>query len=126
MRLEDNQRDFVNAFTLNWSDLGLVYACPPPRLAVPMIRQLIRQKARGIVILPAWTSGRYWPIISSGGKVGRKFIRFAKRFRPTLRKGEDVKSNTFSGRPAFDFLALMVDGGVSEPLARNESILLAF
>ena len=112
----------MNAFSLDWKELGFVFACPPPGLAGPAIKQFVKQRARGVLVVPNWPSARFFPLLSKDGTSGRRFVLRLKRWRPFLYKGEDVKSDMFAGRPAFDFLALMIDGGVERPWEENERI----
>ena len=118
------RRDWVNAFSLDWSGLGFTFACPPPGLAGPAIKQFIKQKAKGVLVLPAWHSARFWPLLTADGTRGRRFARRVKRWRSFLFKGEDVQSNSFAGRPAFDFFALFIDGSIDRQTALCPLVML--
>jgi hypothetical protein len=105
---ENDRRDFVNAFALNWGVLGEVFACPPPGLIIPTIRQFIAQEATGVLMIPLWKSSRFWPVLAPEG---RHFINLVVRFfvfSPKLVVGEDVISNTFRKRQPF--LLMRVNG----------------
>jgi hypothetical protein len=105
---EINRRDCVNAFALNWSVLGEVFACPPPGLIIPTIRQIIAQEASGVLMVPMWKSSRFWPVLVPEG---RHFINLVVRFlvfSPKLVVGDEVISDTFRKRQPF--LVMRVNG----------------
>jgi hypothetical protein len=62
------EKQWTNAFSLDWSVLGEVWACPPPGLVVPVLRQFVAQKAVGILMIPRWKTAKYWPIIAPKGR----------------------------------------------------------
>jgi hypothetical protein len=104
---------WVNGFSLDWATLGEVVACPPPGLITPVLRQFVEQKAKGILLIPRWKSGRFWPIVAPEG---RHLLRAAVRFfelTPIMVVGPDVLSKTF--RRKSPFLCIRIDGSISEP-----------
>jgi hypothetical protein len=118
---ENNRRDWVNAFTLNWKILGEVFACPPPGLIIPVLRQFAIQKATGILMIPEWKSAKFWPVICPDGEhFLNMFVRYM-RFSPKLVVGPEVVSDTFRRRQ--NFLALRVNGGRVNPWERNAEFL---
>jgi hypothetical protein len=115
------ESSWVNAFSLDWSTLGEVYVCPPPGLINPVLRQLVGQKAKGILLIPRWKSGRYWPIIAPEG---RHLLRAATRFMemsPKMVVGPDVLSKTFKRKSPF--LCIRFDGLISEPWAEGRDFV---
>jgi hypothetical protein len=61
------EKQWVNAFSLDWSALGEVWAFPPPGLVVPVLRQFVKQKAVEILMVPKWKTAKFWPIIAPEG-----------------------------------------------------------
>lgn len=51
----------VDAFTVSWSPY-FFYAFPPFCLITNVLRKIIKDKARGIVIVPRWTSQPWYPL----------------------------------------------------------------
>lgn len=51
----------VNAFTLKWTSY-FFYAFPPFSIILKMLRKIIHDKARGIVVVPMWPSQPWYPI----------------------------------------------------------------
>ena len=107
----------ANAFSLSWNLLGLTFACPPPSLAVPALRQYAKQKVSGVLMLPLWQSANYWPLICPDGL---HLARFVVRFlimTPSLKVGKDVISKTF--RRKMPFIIMLIDGNVNKCWERS-------
>jgi hypothetical protein len=118
---EFGRQDWVNAFTLDWKTLGEVYACPPPGLIIPVLRQFAEQKATGILVIPAWKSSRFWPFLAPEG---RHFINMVVRymqFSPKLVVGPEVVSETFRRRQSF--LVFRINGTKNAPWEENPQFL---
>ncbi|XP_059079168.1 uncharacterized protein LOC131877501 isoform X1 [Tigriopus californicus] len=107
----------INAFSLNWCQNWFFYACPPPRLIVPTLRQVVAQKAAGVLIVPRWASSSFWPYVLPDGKHFLRLVVKFKSFRPLCVVGPDIRSTTFNGAIAFDLIMLQLDGNVSLPFA---------
>jgi hypothetical protein len=107
----------INAFSINWGRCYF-YACPPPRLVIPALRQVAAQAARGVMVVPCWPTARFWPVLVQKGKLSALVTAY-KRFRPVCLAGMDVISGTFHGELAFDLLMLELDGDVVDPFAKN-------
>lgn len=52
----------VNAFTLDWSNLA-IYAFPPFSCVGKMVRKIIQDKAKGIIIVPNWPSQSWFSML---------------------------------------------------------------
>ena len=50
----DPNATYVNAFHIHWSQFNLVYIFPPFRLLNRVLRKIINEKAKAIVIAPDW------------------------------------------------------------------------
>lgn len=57
----DPDAEFVDAFTLDWSEFEF-YAFPPFSLVLRTIRKIINDKANGIVVVPLWQSQPWFPL----------------------------------------------------------------
>jgi len=64
----------VDTFTCDWSH-EINWACPPPYLILHCIRHASVTAARGTLVVPAWPSALFWPILFAGGEAVAKFIR---------------------------------------------------
>ena len=62
----------VNSFTVPWSS-DTNWVVPPPKLGSLVVQKMIKEKAKGIVILPVWKSAPFWPLLFDGFKF-RGFI----------------------------------------------------
>jgi hypothetical protein len=113
--------EWVNAFALDWSTLGEVWACPPPGLVEPVLRQFVAQKAVGILLIPRWKTSKYWPILAPEGKHFAKFVRRFLELTLVMKVGKDVLSDTF--RKKSPFLVLRVNGTVADPWSEDLNFL---
>ena len=112
----------VNAFAANWDLFTLGYACPPPKLVKAVVKQIVRQKADVILVIPRWRSLSAWPLLASDGAHLNKIVIGWMQFWPVLHKGEQVKSDTFSGRTPFPFLGLRLSGKVENPFVPRANV----
>ena len=57
-----------DAISATWPD-GLLYACPPWRLLLPLLRRLSSRVdvARVVIVAPAWPAQPWWPILCPDG-----------------------------------------------------------
>jgi hypothetical protein len=109
----------INAFSLNWKELGFFFACPPPKLTITILCQTAAQKARGVLVVPCWPPSHYWPSLFPDGRHSSNMVVAFKRFRPGCTTGEDVSSFTFKGVPKFDLLMCELSGACDSPFAVN-------
>lgn len=105
-----NGTETVDAFTVSWQGLNN-WIVPPPRLICIIIEKMSQEKARGTLIVPAWMSAPFWPLLCP---MGEQFARFVVDYRILLNKNITVKgrgNNGIFGRPVlpFDMLALRLD-----------------
>jgi hypothetical protein len=118
---EWGHKEWINAFALDWSSLGEVWACPPPGLVVPVLRQFVRQKATGVLMVPRWRTAKYWPVLAPEGKhFAKMFERFLDRSL-VMKVGKDVLSSTF--RRKSPFLIFRVNGAVPDPWGESLDFL---
>ena len=55
----------VNAFTMSWSDV--IFCAFPPFCIIPSVLQkIIKDRARGILVVPDWPSQLWYPILARG------------------------------------------------------------
>ena len=114
-RLAQDGADGADAFAFEWSALGRCWLCPPPSLAVPVLKKAVRDKATGMVCIPAWRAASFWHLVASDGSHVNGAFQWAVRCRPRLIAREDIQSDTFRGYPAFDMLLLELDSASKSP-----------
>jgi hypothetical protein len=115
----------INAFSLDWGSLGVVWACPPPNLIIPTLKQWHEQKALGLLMVPLWKGSRFWPLLTPDGKHLCGMVERFMIFVPKIQRGPDVLSLTFSRK--MPFLVMKLKGGKEndwKPL-RNRSNCIA-
>lgn len=108
----------INAFTLDWNLFGYFYACPPPRLIVPILKQVAGQKCKGVLIVPFWPASHFWAFLFPDGIHLCNMVQGFMRFRPRCLVGPEVKSHTFQGKLKFDLLALEMNGRMGDPFRK--------
>ena len=55
----------IDAFTVDWSNLGLIYCFPPFRLLPRVLRKINQDKVTAIVIYPCWRGQPWWPRLAA-------------------------------------------------------------
>ena len=53
----------VDAFTVDWSSLTNGFFHPPVGLITRVLKHAQYVKAKGVLIVPAWESAHFWPVI---------------------------------------------------------------
>ena len=61
----DPDAEAVSAFTMSWSD-ATFYAFPPFCVIPSVLYKTIKDRARGILIVPDWPSQPWYPILARG------------------------------------------------------------
>jgi hypothetical protein len=118
---EWGHKEWVNAFALDWRALGEVWACPPPGLVVPVLRQFVEQRAVGILMVPRWKTAKFWPVLAPGGNHFAKMFRRFMELTLTMKVGPDVVSDTF--RKKSPFLVFRINGTMDDPWAESFDFL---
>ncbi|XP_031331157.1 uncharacterized protein LOC116161828 isoform X1 [Photinus pyralis] len=62
--LRDPESIAIDAFTIDWKNF-FFYAFPPFALILRVLRKIITDKARGILIVPLWSSQPWYPLFTS-------------------------------------------------------------
>ena len=98
----------INAFAMDWSG-DFNYVCPPVKEIISVIRHILLNPCQGILVVPKWKSAMFWLKLTLDGKTFLPIFRNVVEFKPYLVKGELCTYNVMSGRPNFNFLALVFD-----------------
>ena len=53
----------VNSLVLPWE--GIIWAVPPPRLAVRAIQYFVVNRCKGVIIVPRWEGQGFWGLLMS-------------------------------------------------------------
>jgi len=53
----------TDAFSLNWNKFGLIYANPPFRLLLRVLRKAYQERATMILVTPVWKGAPWWPLV---------------------------------------------------------------
>lgn len=60
----DPEAHAVNAFTIDWKNLKF-YAFPPFSIVLKVLRKIISDEAKGVVVVPMWPTQPWYPIFRS-------------------------------------------------------------
>ncbi|XP_033758108.1 uncharacterized protein LOC117340457 [Pecten maximus] len=99
----------IDAFTVFWGRVNN-WLVPPPRLVCKMLDKMKADQAYGTVVVPAWRSAAFWPVLCQGDK----FASFVKDYT-SLSKNRvtiDGRGNNGifeKGVLSFNMLALRLD-----------------
>ncbi|PFX15651.1 hypothetical protein AWC38_SpisGene20126 [Stylophora pistillata] len=64
----------VDALAPDWRE-GNNWVCPPVDLVVDAVRLLLASSGRGTLIIPAWPSAYFWPLLRDGPSRFKSFVR---------------------------------------------------
>ena len=64
----------VDALAPDWRE-GNNWVCPPVDLVVDAVRLLLASSGRGTLIIPAWPSAYFWPLLRDGRSRFKSFVR---------------------------------------------------
>ena len=95
--------------------IGPLLDLPSASLAVPVLKKVVRDKANGIVCLPAGRAASFWHLIAVDGAHINGVFQRVIRGRPRLIAREDIQSDTFRGYPTFALLFLELDTASKSP-----------
>jgi hypothetical protein len=103
------QSGHCNAFSADWTEGGLSYACPPLALVGQVQALVVEQRAQAVVIVPLWEQQVWWPILR---RIGRSvlFLGLGSDAFCAGRSGECSPHHN----PAWHFAAVLVDGSTYE------------
>ena len=64
----------VDAFTCDWGQ-EVNWVCPPPYLVPGTIRHASKTCSKGTLMVPAWPSAPYWPMLYPAGRDAASFVK---------------------------------------------------
>ena len=72
----------VDAFSVAWAPLGVVYIFPPVALIARVLNRLMQEAhVTAILVLPVWPSQPWWPLLCTDGVHARTEIQRTMRLR---------------------------------------------
>lgn len=100
----------IDAFTESWStDFGLFV--PPIPIVNRVIKKMCYDKAKGVLVIPAWTSAVFWPLICPNGDFIHEVVDWIdlpnqRQFYTCCKNGKGIFGNSDL---KFRMLALMIN-----------------
>jgi hypothetical protein len=94
----------IDAFTASW-DGEVAWICPPVSQIIPAIQKIRVTKGSGLLIIPKWSTARFWPwIFPDGSNLSTDFIHL-QEIRPKICQNSGAKS-ALRGVTALPLIAL--------------------
>jgi hypothetical protein len=97
----------VEAFSQDWTG-EFAWVCPPVKLIIRVIRKIKAEKLSGILIVPSWTSARFWPFVFGEDRQLLWPFKEVEKIRPIIQQLSGAETG-LKGLPRFDLLALFFD-----------------
>jgi len=97
----------VEAFSLDWSKLGVLWICPPVKLLIRISRRIRSSKyIEGVIMVPVWkTASFYQFFFDYFGNPIHPFI-LARTMRPYIIQNENIRDTPLFGFTEFEFKLL--------------------
>ena len=97
----------VNCFTCDWSQ-DFNWVCPPISMIGDALKHVKLCKAKGVLLVPMWTSSYFWPLLTTNGESFNDFVESFLLLDPYYINYADCKS-VFSGFAKFFTIALLIN-----------------
>lgn len=89
---KDPDAEAVDAFTINWSS-EFFYAFPPFSIILKVLRKIILDEAKGIIIVPQWPTQAWYPIFQDLLVSDVVELKANEHVHFSLSSHQDIKSN---------------------------------
>ncbi len=104
----------VDAFTIEWSQQGFLWICPPVSELIRVWQRLAdmqkvehkAHKVQGLILLPIWKTANFYPLFFDDQMRPHHPFQIIKVWRPFILQHEDAKATALFGQVNFEFAAL--------------------
>ena len=97
----------IDAFTHSWQGEN-AWICPPVSKIMKVIRKLKQSRLTALLVVPAWQSADFWPVLFPRQTTRLGFIRNIFEIFPTIVQNQRACS-PLSGKIPYSFLVIVVD-----------------
>lgn len=97
----------LEAFSLDWSRLGVLWICPPVKHLIKICRRIRSgENMEGVILVPVWETAPFYHFFfnTQGGAI-HPFV-LAKVCKPYIIQNENLRDTPFFGFTEFDFKLL--------------------
>ena len=101
------QTSGVNAFSLSW-DGENAWICPPVASIVKVVRKIRFSKLTAVLVIPAWKSADFWPLIFPRQQEHPTFVKRVLEINPTIIQNQRACS-PLVGKTPYSFLLIIID-----------------
>ena len=104
----------TDAFSVSWSGECL-FACPPIGKLIASWKKICATPlVKGVIILPAWKTATFWPVIYPDGIHSSWPAQSAHRFDPFINVGQ-FYAGVMNGKNNYVFIAIYFDTSILAP-----------
>lgn len=102
----DTDSSGVDAFSMSWENLGMIWACPPVKELIRFHMRIETSNCRGVLIIPKWLTSSYIHFFLNNNSEGRRPYKIIKEWQPYIVQNEGAVNTALVGYTNFSFLAL--------------------
>lgn len=102
----DTDSSGVDAFSMGWDNVGIIWACPPVGELLRVHQRIISSKCRGVLIMPKWKTSSYIHAFLGPDEVVKSPYKLVKEWYPFVVQNEGAVNTALVGFTNFPFLAL--------------------
>jgi hypothetical protein len=95
----------VEAFSLSWSQLGMLWVCPPVSLLIQVYHKICSSVCKGVLVLPMWKTASFYSFFFEGD-IPRPPFALIKQWHPYIIQNEGARNTPLFGITPFMFAAL--------------------
>jgi len=96
----------VDAFSMVWDKLGMIWACPPVGDLIRVHQRIKASNCRGVLIIPKWLTSSFIHNFLKGDNEVRDPYKLVKEWHPFIVQNEGALNTALVGVTNFPFMAL--------------------
>jgi len=102
----DVESSGIDAFSMAWDNLGMIWACPPVGELIKVHQRIITSNCKGVLVMPKWLTSSYIHNFLSGENEVNSPYRLIKEWHPFVVQNEGAVNTALVGVTKFPFIAL--------------------
>lgn len=102
----DKDSSGVDAFSMGWNNLGMIWACPPIKDLIKVHLRVVTSNCKGVLIIPKWLTSSYIHFFLDKNSEAKNPYKIVKEWHPYIVQNEGALNTALVGTTNFTFLAL--------------------
>jgi len=102
----DKDSSGVDAFSMGWDNLGMIWACPPIKDLIKVHLRVVTSNCKGVLIIPKWLTSSYIHFFLDKNSEAKNPYKIVKEWHPYIVQNEGALNTALVGTTNFTFLAL--------------------